>query len=72
MIFDGQYVVKYLNNIKHKAGARYTPELNVSLPISEIFDGISRTEKFYTIIREKYGELLREFRYVTSQYKKDE
>lgn len=58
---------KHLKNIKLKAGARYTPELNIDLPISEIFDGIGRTEKFYTEIREKYGELLREFRYITSK-----
>jgi len=63
---------KHLKQIKQKAGARYTPELNVDLPISEIFDGISKTEKFYTTIRENYGELLREFRYVTSKYEKDE
>lgn len=72
MICDRKYVVKYLENIKHKAGARYTPELNVNLPISEIFDGISRTENFYATIREKYGELFREFRHVTSKYKNNE
>lgn len=63
---------KHLVQIKKKAGARYTPELNVNLPISEIFDGISRTEKFYATIRENYGELLRQFRYVTSKYEKYE
>ncbi|MBA7533000.1 hypothetical protein ES705_25235 [subsurface metagenome] len=63
---------KHLVQIKKKAGARYTPELNVNLPISEIFDGISRTEKFSTTIREYYGELLRQFRYVSSKYGKDE
>src|SRR4030042_5460657 len=63
---------KHLAQIKQKAGARYTPELNVNLLISEIFDGISRTEKFYTVIREKYGELLREFKYITSKYEDDE
>ena len=63
---------KHLIQIKQKAGMRYTPELNVNLPISEIFDGISRTEKFYAIIRENYGELLRQFKYVTSKYEKDE
>lgn len=59
---------KHLSQIKLKAGARYTPELNINLPISELFDGISRTEKFYIKIREKYGELLRDFRYVTSKF----
>ena len=63
---------KHLVQIKKKAGARYTPELNVNLPISEIFDGISRTEKFYATIRENYGELLRQFKYITSKYEKDE
>ena len=72
MIRDNKYIVRYLNNIKQKAGARYTPELNVDLPISEIFGGISRTETFYTTIREKYGKLLREFRCITSKYEKDE
>lgn len=63
---------KHLVQIKKKAGARYTPELNVNLPISEIFDGISRTEKFYTTIRINYGELLRQFRYVSKKYINDE
>ncbi len=72
MICYRQYVVKYFENIKHKAGARYTPELNVNLPISELFDGISRTELFYATIRKKRGELFREFRYVTSKYKNNE
>ncbi|MCK5030788.1 MAG: ATP-binding protein, partial [Thermoplasmatales archaeon] len=62
---------KHLAQIEQKAGVRYTPELNVDLPISEIFDGISKTECFYTTIRKNYGELFREFRYVTSKYEKD-
>ena len=63
---------KHLVQIKKKAGARYTPELNVNLPISEIFDGISRTEKFYTTIRINYGELLRQFRHISTKYVKNE
>lgn len=65
---DKVWYLKHITQIKNKARARYTPELNIDLPISEIFDGISRTEKFYTKIREKYGELLREFRYITSKF----
>lgn len=63
---------KHLKDIKQKARARYTPELNINLPISEIFDGISRTKNFYIAIRGKYGDLLREFRYITSKYEKVE
>jgi archaellum component FlaC len=72
IVMDKEWHLKHLDQIKKKAGARYTPELNVDLPISEIFDGISRTEKFYATIREKYGELFREFRYVTSKYEESE
>jgi hypothetical protein len=59
---------KHLERIKKKAGARYTPKLNVDLPTSEIFDGISKTNKFYTDIRKKYGELLRELNYIQKKY----
>lgn len=72
MFANDKWFNNHLKDIKQKAGARYTPKLNVDLPISEIFDGISKTEKFYTTIRENYGELLREFRYVTSEYEKVE
>ncbi|CAD6491829.1 MAG: hypothetical protein FFODKBPE_00224 [Candidatus Argoarchaeum ethanivorans] len=72
MFANSKWVKTHLKDIKEKAGARYTPKLNVGLPISEIFDGISRTENFYATIREKYGELFREFRYVTSKYKNNE
>lgn len=63
---------KHLQQLKQKAGARYTPELNVDLPISEVFDGICRTERFYIKIREKYGEILREFNHIASSYEKAE
>jgi len=72
MFVNSKCFKTHLKDIKEKAGARYTPKLNVNLPISEIFDGISRTENFYAIIRGKYGELFREFRYVTSKYKNNE
>ena len=71
-MLNNKWFEKHFKKIRHLAGMRYTPKLNVNLPISEIFDGISRTEKFYATIRENYGELLRQFKYVTSKYEKDE
>lgn len=62
----------HLGKIKERAGNRYTPKLNVTLPIGEIFDGISRTENFYTSIREHYGKLNRELRRVPSRYENKE
>src|SRR5262245_46399080 len=59
----------HLKQIREKAGHRYTPKLNVNLPISEIFDGISRTKEFYTSIRTHCGELEREFSRISKQYR---
>lgn len=56
---------KHLKDVKQKAGKRYTPHLNVDLPIAEIFEGISRTSKFYGEIQKHYGNLKREFRYIS-------
>ncbi|WP_163511179.1 NACHT domain-containing protein [Fodinicola acaciae] len=39
------------------AGPRYSPELNVELPVSEVFDGLGRTEAFQNGIRSKLGAL---------------
>lgn len=62
----------HLRKIREQAGSRYTPELNVDLPIAEIFDGISRTESFYTSIRKHYGKLNREFNRLSSKYENSE
>ena len=64
------FCLKHLQQIKNKVGARYTPELNINLPISEIFDGLCRTKKFYTTIREQYGVLIREFKSINSKFEK--
>ncbi|QSR86961.1 ATP-binding protein [Candidatus Methylacidiphilum infernorum] len=62
----------HLKKIKNRAGPRYSTELNVDLPIAEIFDGISRTKTFYYSIREHYGKLNREFRRVPEKYENSE
>ena len=42
----------------HDLGKRYTPKLNVELKISEIFEGLGRTEKFKSKITECFDRLL--------------
>ncbi|MHB9053604.1 MAG: AVAST type 2 anti-phage system protein Avs2 [Thermoleophilia bacterium] len=59
----------HLKQIKQGAGNRYTPKLNVDLPIAEIFEGISRTEKYYFSIRKHRGQLSRVFNRVSSKFK---
>ena len=69
---DKQWQKSHLKKIKERAGNRYTPELNVDLPIADIFDGISRTESFYVSIRKHYGKLNREFGRVSQKYQNEE
>jgi len=72
IFLDKKWQESHLKKIKERAGNRYTPELNVDLPIAEVFNGISRTEIFYTSIRKHYGKLNREFNRVSQQYKNKE
>lgn len=69
---DKKWQKAHLKKIKERAGNRYTPELNIDLPIADIFDGISRTENFYTTIRGRYGKLNREFSRVSQKYENEE
>ena len=43
------------------AGPRYTPELNVELPIANLFDGLGRTLEFYTRVKVLYGKIRRTY-----------
>jgi hypothetical protein len=45
-------------------GPRYTPALNIDLPIARLFDGLSRTRSFYGRIEEAIGELRRKARFL--------
>jgi len=72
ILIEASWALNHLKKVSNKAGPRYSPKLNVDLPISEIFDGISRTKQFYYSIRSHYGELARNFVRVNSRYKKKE
>lgn len=69
---DQKWMDGHLAEIKKEAGGRYTPELNVDLPISEIFYGLGRTQEFYTQIRSHLGKFNKAFRYVSSKYQDNE
>ena len=66
------WATKHLNDVKIKAGPRYVFELNVELPILEIFDGISRTSEFYHSIRKHYGQLIKALKNISSRYDVEE
>jgi len=62
------WATKHLDNVRKKVGPRYIPELNIELPILEIFDGISRTSEFYHSIRKHYGQLIKALKNLSSRY----
>lgn len=54
---DLQWQLGIYKKARNLAGKRYTPELNIDLPIDQTFDGLARNKYFYTRIRKLFGEL---------------
>lgn len=46
-LFTAKWFQNQLNRTIANAGPRYTPEINVSLPISKVFDGLYRHSRFF-------------------------
>lgn len=67
--FDILWAKKNLDKVIQEAGSRYAPkfegveELNVKIPISELFDGIGITQRFWADFKTLYGEVKRTFEY---------
>ncbi len=51
-----------LNKTLANAGARYTPELHVDLPINQVFDGLSRTPEFFARLASLTGEVKKKWK----------
>jgi len=58
-VFPSAWFANQISEATANAGPRYTPELNVDLPIARNFDGLGRTAGFYSRIAKAYGELRR-------------
>jgi len=56
-----------LKKIINIAGPRYTPKLNVELPIATIFEGECRTPAFFDRIKENYGKTRRHYSSIGSK-----
>ncbi|HDO7971711.1 TPA: hypothetical protein P5J80_003045, partial [Legionella pneumophila] len=72
LFFDRKIQIEHLKKIKEIAGVRYTPKLNIELPIGDIFDSLCRTENFYKSIQQHYSKLNREFSHVSSKFMNNE
>ncbi len=70
LFLDKKWLHSHLEKVLKKAGPRYTPKLNIKVPIAQIFDGIARTETFYTSIRKDFGDFSRTFNRISNKHKK--
>ena len=50
---------RHTNDVRSRAGNRYSPQFHVDLPIARLFSGLSRDVEFYREIRERFGALAR-------------
>ncbi len=48
---------QHLDEVIAAIHPRYTPELNVQLPLSAVFDGLSRSPEFLASFQEVYGDI---------------
>jgi hypothetical protein len=53
--FDQEFLSKFwfdahIREVVANAGDRYTPELNVELPIGQVFEGLGRTPAFFSLL----------------------
>ena len=62
-VFSVDWLTHQIEEASANAGPRYTPELNVELPIARNFDGLGRTAEFYSRIAKLYGEIRRKNAY---------
>ena len=65
---DHEWFENHLKRIRINARNRYTPELNIELPIVELFDALGRSKPFYSNIRTKTGKLLRSFGRISDKH----
>lgn len=56
-LFTGLWFQRRLEESLATVGPRYTPELNVDLPISGLFDGMARSKAFFVRFQESYGNV---------------
>lgn len=56
-LFNLQWFERRLEEALASVGPRYTPELNVKLPISGLFDGLARSQQFFIKYQKAYGDI---------------
>jgi hypothetical protein len=70
--FSFDWFSKRLEETVEDAGERYTPALNVELPIAQLFDGLCRTPTFFNKFRTLDGQIRRSGDELTSRINHDD
>lgn len=60
-LFGQQWFENRIEEAVANVGPRYTPELNVELSVARLFDGLRRTQAFYTRVKVLYGKIKRTY-----------
>lgn len=66
-LFSDQWFRDRLDEAVANAGERYTPELNVKLPVATLFDALGRTDAFFDRLRQLHGALNKTYSHVFSR-----
>jgi len=56
-LFSQNWFKHRLQETIANVGPRYTPELNIDLPIAHLFDGLGRSQEFYDRLIELYNQI---------------
>jgi hypothetical protein len=56
-LFSQQWFGNRIEEAVANVGPRYTPELNIELPIAQLFDGLGRSTEFYERLMGLYSEI---------------
>ena len=59
-LFTPTWFQRHLDKVIASVGPRFTPELNVQLPLSAVFEGLSRSPAFFERFQEVYGDIGKE------------
>jgi hypothetical protein len=65
--FGPQWFQQRFDEARANVGERYTPELNVDLPVGRFFDGLGRTEAFRLRFLTLRGKILKESEWLASR-----
>lgn len=70
-LFSQSSLTASLASVIANAGARYTPEVHVELPIAKLFDGLGRTERFFSDLRTRRGKVRKELQSARSLFSRE-